>query len=199
MTSKDSDRLAVLLREIEATLLDTIPETILKLRIDQPAYCLFIWYYDTTIAGDYTPQMGVGLQVLREACINAYSDGPNDYIWRPQQTISSPFPGFPYPFVDCEGPGIAEKCNECYRLMDVIYGSDMPLADERPMLKPFIDMICRVAQSLNRRDWRGVLASTDDFVVIGTDYIGYWLLEDIEASVPAERHVLLESRGCFDL
>ena len=187
--------LKLLLAELETTLVGSIPRSVERMHIGDPVYCLFLWYYDTSVFEPYTPLLGIGLDSLRQACLAKYLDDPNDRIWRPQQTIEAPFPGFPFPRADCDGPDIAKKCNECYRLMDAIFGSDEPLEDEGPMLLPFREMLWRVAQKLNRRDWSGILKTTDDFVVLAADYIGYWLAEDMEHSVPVEKLTLLKSRG----
>lgn len=60
---------------------------------------------------------------------------------------------------------------------------------------PFRAALHDAARELNALDWSGVLPHSDDFVVLAADYIGYWLEEDMAASIPEGRLAVLKSRG----
>ncbi|HEX2907393.1 MAG TPA: hypothetical protein VHO69_11065, partial [Phototrophicaceae bacterium] len=61
------------------------------------------------------------------------------------------------------------------------------------------DMMVQVAQDLNQADWHGILETTDDFIVIANDYEAMNdPLDDIRASVPAEKLRILQAKGWIE-
>src|SRR5690606_30450399 len=89
----------------------------------------------------------------------------------------------------------ATKCNDAYSLMLAANTTGLPLEDEGELLSPFRQMMHRVARRLNGTDWNDVLPTTDDFVVVSMDTIGYWLTEDLERSIPESKYAVLQKRG----
>jgi hypothetical protein len=175
---------------MESRLLKYIPDKVRELHVTSPAYCLFLWYQDLS-AMDFTPSIGVGTVELWDACFSGrhrdeMGDSPEFCVWSPQQSISGPFPGFPLPGGLCNV--IAAEANECYSLMCEREGA------EEIVLLPFRSMMHRVAQRLNTIEWSEILRTTDDFIVLASDYIGYWFDQDIEASIGATKLSLLQEK-----
>jgi hypothetical protein len=73
----------------------------------------------------------------------------------------------------------------------------LPLADEREILLPFRLMLRRVAVSLSRCDWTGVLSLEQSFVVVALDSIGDWLNEDFHAVVAPTAVGRLKQQGLW--
>lgn len=60
---------------------------------------------------------------------------------------------------------------------------------------PIRTMVHRVASELKDFDWGRTLPTTDDFIVLAVDRIGYWLLEDMVSGIPqAKREKLQNAR-----
>jgi hypothetical protein len=118
------------------------------------------------------------------------ANDPKSSVWLPQQSIDTPFPGYPFPKHLCEE--VASESNECYSILTA--GLDLPPADEGPLLMPFRAALHQVARELNLYDWSGILLRSDDFIVLASDYIGYWLEEDMTASISTKQLAALKSR-----
>jgi hypothetical protein len=188
-------RLSKLLTAIKTKLAASIPKAVRELKIKSPAYCLFIWYQDLSV-DEYAPVLGVAPVELRDACLSGkhkkkLANDSKTSIWLPQQSIDRPFPGFPFPKHLCEE--VASESNECYSILTA--GLDLPPADEGPLLMPFRAALHDVARELNLYDWTRILPRSDDFVVLAADYIGYWLQEDMAASIPGKKLAALKARG----
>jgi len=186
-------RLSKLLADIRRKLTSQVPDLVQSFRIRSPAYCLFIWYQDLSV-DEYAPVVGVTPVELRDACLaekdlSKIGGDALDAIWRPQQCITGPYPGGAYPTGFCKD--VSAESNECY---SILCTDDTP-ADEGPALMPFRSALHQVARELNAFDWSGILPLTDDFVVLATDYIGYWIQEDMLASIPEKQLQMLISRG----
>lgn len=129
---------------------------------------------------------------MRSACASQFNvpAGVNDCIWRPQQVIIELVP--PGRFHD---GALGFRCNEAYDLMLIANDTGEPLDDEGEILRPFRAMMHRVASRLNRYEWQGILNTTEEFVVVSLDRIGYWLAEDMKESLPRSKLELLRRRG----
>ena len=191
MRSTGETRLDSLLREIEDILVETIPRSIERLEVKEKVYCLFIRYYDTSVGEDYTPYVSVAPDRLRQSYVTRRGADAKHFIWSPQDLESDK----PMPGELCEGHELAKKCNESYRLMCAANRSGLPMVDESELLMPFRGAMHRVAARLNGQDWTGILDTTDDFIVLPTDEIGYWTASDMRASIPAERLEFFRSLG----
>jgi hypothetical protein len=191
-----SARLSKLLTNIQKQLVSDLPEAVRKLRIKSPAYCLFIWYQDSS-TDEYTPQFFVAPVRLRDACLaekdlSKIGGDALDAVWRPQQTISFPYQKCRFSTNLCDS--VSAEANECCSIL-FDNPSDEEDGDESALLMPFRTALHRAARELNGFDWSGVLPRSDDFIVLATDYIGYWLAEDMTASVPKKQLSLLVSHG----
>ena len=71
----------------------------------------------------------------------------------------------------------------------------LPLEDEGELLRPFRSMMHRVANRLNGLDWPGSLKTVKEFVVVAADRVGYWLTEDMRASLPPAKLKSLQRMG----
>src|SRR5262249_24922113 len=146
-----------------------------RLKITDHVYALFIVYMDLS-TDEYTPYLMVPRESVRREIVER--EGPTDgssIIWMPGHL--SQFARE----IKCEGPELRRKCQECY---DLLTGDDWSGEDELDVLLPFRRSLYRVAQELNRRDWRNVLTATGDFVVVVSDWTGYRSVEDARASIP---------------
>jgi len=189
-----NQRLTELLATIRTTLVSSAPEMVRKLRIQAPSYCLFIWYQDTS-TDEYAPELGVAPVELRDACLSGnYRDKlGNDAktsIWLPQQSIAKPFPGYPFPTRFCAD--LSAASNECYSILLTAEGD---YADDGECLMPFRTALHEAARELNAYDWSEILPHADDFIVVAVDYIGYWLVQDMIASIPEKKLAALTARG----
>jgi hypothetical protein len=181
-----------ILSEIEEFLVSNTPRAIAKLKLSEPVYAVFLWYHDSSVAGDFAPNFGVGVESMRLACAKRYEDpaSVNDCIWRPQQVITELVPRGRF-----EDRQFVSKCNEAYALMLAANTSDLPLEDEGDLFRPFRSMMHRTATRLNEYDWTAVLHPMEEFVVVSLHGIGYWLAEDLRSSIPKTTFKLLQRRG----
>jgi hypothetical protein len=191
-------RLLPLLADIEGYLVANTPPVIANLKVTEAAYAVFLWYDDSsTLPAHIGPTLGVGTTSLRKACAEEFEDDHDsftDCIWRPNQVMEDE--------LVCGGfadPSLASKCQEAYRLMWAAntMGKPLPAREDAELLRPFRSMMHRVASRLNDFDWGKTLPTTDDFVVAAVDRIGYWLLEDMVASIPPPKRTVLEKRRLF--
>jgi hypothetical protein len=191
-------RLLPLLADIEGYLIANTPAAIANLKVAEPAYAVFLWYDDSsTLPTQICPTLGVGAASLRMACGEEFEDDLdsfNNCIWRPNQEREDEliYGGF-------RDPGLASKCQEAYRLMWAANttGKPLPAREDAELLRPFRSTMHRVASRLNDLDWAKTLVTTDDFVVAAVDRIGYWLLEDMAASIPPTKREVLRKRHLF--
>lgn len=85
-----SSKLSSLLGPIEEYLVSNTPVALAELQLADWAYAVFLWYNDSSIAGDLAPAFGVGTDSVRSTFIQTYSkELSTSYIWRPQQVIPS--------------------------------------------------------------------------------------------------------------
>lgn len=185
-----------LLAEIESFLAANAPAAIGRLKVAEPAYAAFLWYDDSsTLPSQICPTFGVGTTSLKKACAEQsadYRDGFIDCLWRPNQVLEEKLVtgGF-------EDQSLSRNCQKAYRLMWAANTTGKPLSEleeEAELLGPFRSMMHWVALRLNDLDWSKILPTTNDFVVTTGDYIGYWLLEDMAASIPPMKFELLRKR-----
>jgi hypothetical protein len=185
-------RLPALLAEIEEALVSKTPKAVAKLKVSEPCYAVFLWYYDSSAGGDLAPYFGVGVESMRSACTNRY-DSPelvNDCIWRPQQVITELVPRGTF-----KDRAFIKRCNDAYALMLAANQTGLPLEDESELLLPFRSVMHRVASRLNQFEWGSALRTTEQFVVVSLDHTGYWLKEDLMNSIRNAKLELLRQHG----
>ena len=189
------EKLSKLISEIEAFLVSNTPRAVAKLKIAEPAYAVFLWYFDSSAGGDFAPEFGVGIESMRSACAKKYDDRSsiNDCTWRPQQVIPKTLPRGRF-----EDRRFIALCNEAYALMEAANQSELPLEDEGELLRPFRSLMHGVAAQLNKFDWSAILKPTAEFAVVSLDMIGNWLTEDLKNSMPKTTLRLLKKRGMIN-
>ena len=185
----DDKSLAIALDDIQAKLLKRIPTAVSDLKVQDPAYALILCYLDST-TDFFTPYVIIALESARKHALREEPDEASSYIWSPHQAFMPP--EHP-PEIWFEDAMLGAKCTACYDfLLDRIQN-----LSEKEVLRPFREMMHRTAAALNRLDWREYLQPTDDFVVIASDWTGYWVQEDARASLLPHQIELLESRELF--
>jgi hypothetical protein len=191
-------RLLGLLADIEGYLIANTPTAIANLKVAEPAYAVFLWYDDSsTLPAQICPTFGVGTASLRNACAEEFEDDQDSFtncIWRPNQEMDDEL--IEGRFKD---PTLASKCQDAYRLMwsANTTGKPLPAREDAELLRPFRSMMHRAALRLNDIDWDKKLPTTDDFVVVAVDRIGYWLLEDMAASISPPKRTVLQKHRMF--
>ena len=112
-----------------------------------------------------------------------------DILWCPQQSEASDAPGRLF-LDECEL--VADAVEECYGLLATDYGLDERMAslsdedlcaEEFQALKPFREMMHRVGRNLQAHQWTKGLKPMDDFAIVVSDYMGYFLEEDLQLSL----------------
>jgi hypothetical protein len=182
-------RMDTLLADIETGLVRLIPAAIKKHRISSPAYAVFLCYIDTT-TDEHMPFAVVGLDSLRQYALERRGESASFDIWRPFQELVARKNELIH--VKLTDSALAKKVERCYRLLDKAPGADT--VDDNVRLLPFRRAMRNVARRLNGQSWSDVLPTTDDFVVVATDWSGFWVGDDVPRSLPDDRRELLESR-----
>lgn len=174
-----------LLQEISEILVDSIPETVSRCKVNEPVYALLLAYQDYS-TGDYTPQILLPPASVRTERLESQGDENGSCeIWMPM-LLAQDVQEYP-----CEGPELAEKCEACYDLLSQNAPAGL---DELDGLKPFREMLYRVALALDRQKWDKRLSVTDDFVVAVTDWNGFRSHEDVPASIPPKKRAALKQK-----
>ena len=86
---------------------------------------------------------------------------------------------------------MSDDCNWIYKQL----GSDDDDREEDEIPLPFRTTLQSVARTLNQIDWSQHMPVAHGFIVIATDYIGYWFPEDVSESIGAERLADLQKSG----
>jgi hypothetical protein len=178
-----------LLAQIEAALIELIPAALKEKRISRPSYAVFLVYMDTT-TNEYTPYLLVAMDALRQYALERRGESASFYIWRPVQELH--YRKNEFFEVALTDRTLSKKVDKCYRLLSEAPGADT--VDDNVSLLPFRRMMRNVARQLNSYSWSDVLPTTDDFVVVATDWSGFWVGDDVPRSLPDDRRELLESR-----
>lgn len=178
-----------LLTEIESELVRLFPEAARAARVVEPVYALILCYIDTT-TDDYMPYVVVCPERVRRRAMARKGADASWMIWSPIQNFSDSAPLLKQQYL--EGTALQLMIRACYKLL-----TDASNEDDDVQLRPFREMMWQVARILNDRDWRGVLDTTDDFVVIASDWSSFWAKEDATNSLPPGKRRLLEDRRLF--
>jgi len=62
-------------------------------------------------------------------------------------------------------------------------------------LAPFREMMHRVGKNLQQVDWKKIMPTSDNFIILVGDYVGYWLAEDFEECVSVPKIDSLIAQG----
>lgn len=179
---------------LETLLKMSIPAAIKKLNLPEPAFCVRLYYYDTHCPREgYALGLRILTETLRRELVAANPDPANleEELWHPLSGAANGIPG--------ESPGLYEAglcaSKELMKYFGEIYDRLCESEDEHmPHLR---ELARRVSKALNARNWDAQTPVSDDFVVFPADGSGFFggeYLDDLEASVPAERVELLRQR-----
>ena len=186
-------RIKHLLTSIERDLTDWIPIAVQELKVPSRAYAIFIWYQD--YSDDWLPHIGVATELLLNDLAKLPPEDESDkydILWCPQQTEDSDAPGRLF-LDECEL--VEHSVDECYELLAESYdletktnslSDEDALEEEFHALLPFREMLHRVRLNLQSYDWSTSLKPMDDFAIVVSDYMGYWLEDDLKQTLGPE-------------
>lgn len=182
-TSKDR---ASILAQAEDRLVALIPTRVKAIGIQEPVYCLRIWYYGTDTGGDRVPSLMLVKESVRRRRIAEKGANVPHHLWSADE-LTEPSGVYTAEFKDAI---LAKLCRQWY---DQPWG-EKPETEE---LLPIREMVQRVATRLNGLPWDKHVPVTNDFVIFAAD-ASHTFSDDygeMLASVPRERVELLRSRG----
>jgi hypothetical protein len=174
-----------LLQEVEDILVAEIPPTIQAAKVPEPVHALLLQYtgVDTDLDG-YAPPMYLPSDNLRRRLLEEHEKDRTWYPWAVQEWEGEPG----VVRLGCENAALDEKLHLIFQLT-VVQASPTNYGPVRKMFQ-------RVCARLNALEWRGILKTTDDFIVIPYDPHGEMDLKvDLKTCVPVERLRLLMDRG----
>lgn len=148
-----------LLSELEELLVLEIPASVQATSVDEPMYCLRIWYCGKDTDGDWAPQLMLKKESARQAALAEKGKMAPHYIWCADE-LTSPSHIFNIPY---SMPQISSACRRLYKSIE------NPQLDEKEGLQPIRQLIQRVSRRLNALEWKDITNATDDFVVISAD------------------------------
>jgi hypothetical protein len=175
--------LDVLLRQAEDLLVAEIPRAIRAAKAREVVYGLLVQFtgVDTDLGG-FAPPLFLPTEALRRRLLAGHPKDADWYPWAVPEWENDPGAVR----VTCHNPTLDEKLHLIFQLTVVQargYG-------------PVRKMFQRVCARLNARSWKGILKTTDDFIVIPFDPHGELDARvDLKASVPVEKLRLLMDRG----
>jgi hypothetical protein len=165
-----------LFKSMHKRLLDLIPKAVAKAKIKEPAYCLAIAYDAEN--DELPPILGVGLEKERQHWIATEGKDAKARIWNPAE-----YARYEDGTLDIDGPDL-ERDSE--RFLQMVLMKEALHIPQK--------LLNTVAADLNKRNWKGILNTTDDFVVFATDLEGDDLKKNIKDGVPEKKRKLLKSR-----
>jgi hypothetical protein len=180
--------LETLLNEAEEALVAEIPRAVRAAKL-RGTFCSLLVHYTglDTDPGGFAPPLILVPETTRRRLFTEKSKPNALYnLWSIAELES--FPDAVKVAID--NPALDEKLNLIFQLT---------IQGRRSNYAPVRRMFQRVCRRLNERDWKGILKTTDDFVVIPAEPHGEFdVTEDVKASVPPERIRLLMNRGYIE-
>jgi hypothetical protein len=173
-----------LLQEAEDMLVADIPRTVKAAKGRQTVYGLLVQYTGVdTDPGGFAPPLFLPSEGLRERLLREHPKDPN-YLWAAAEWESDPGAVR----LACQNTGLDEKLHLIFQLTVV--------QPSPPNYGPVRKMFQRVCARLNALTWKGLLKTTDDFIVVPFDPHGEidWNA-DLKACVPVEKLRVLMERG----
>lgn len=157
---KKGESVASLSKEVEAALLQAIPERLARVTLDSPAYCLFLQYCSS--GWDLAPTLVVATEAHRGSV-------DEELVWAPGEVEA--------PALELEWP----RWEESWRRLHQLMGGNFD---------PALKLLRKVAKTLNERGLQTVLRTTSDFIVTAADSSdGVEIDDDFRASVPSGRRL----------
>lgn len=180
-------------QELEDFLVDQIPKAIRAAGISETLYCLMICYCGEDIASGWPGHLVLGSEAVRQRHLATCAPDARGLIWAPTEVGAA----WKWPVPDlCEPSAQNELEERALRVRQHVGNSDVLVGQD--VVGPLRQVLHRIAQRLNRIDWKPVVPVTRDFVVLAADETyEFDFDDDLEASVPKARLMLLKSRGCI--
>jgi hypothetical protein len=175
--------LEALLQQAEDLLVAEIPRAVRAAKVREVVYGLLVQFTGVdTDPGGFAPPLFLPTEALRRRLL---AEHPRDTAWYPWAVPEwESDPGAVR--VTCHNPTLDEKLQLIFQLTVVRASSYGPVRK----------MFQRVCARLNDRSWKGILKTTDDFVVTPFDPHGELdARQDLRASVPVGKLRLLMDRG----
>ena len=175
--------LDTLLRQAEDLVVAEVPRAVRAAKVRDVVYGLLMQFtgVDTDLDG-YAPPLFLPTEALRRRLA---AEHPRDMAWYPwavPEWESDPGAGR----VTWDSPALDETLHLIFQLT-IVRGRGYG---------PVRKMFQRACARLNARAWKGILRTTDDFIVVPFDPHGEFdARADLRASVPADRLRLLMDRG----
>lgn len=173
------------LAELEKRLVALIPDAVKAAKIDEPVYCLRIWYNGTDSPRDAVPWLMLVKESTRKEFVAKHGEKAREYMWQADEATN---PGQAY--------NVYLNDAQLERLYAKWYRRLNAAEDEDEALQPFREMVQRVARQLNELDWRPLAPVTDDFVVFPADGAHVFMddIGDLLASLPPAKLALLQAK-----
>ncbi|MEO0475758.1 MAG: hypothetical protein AAF085_07295 [Planctomycetota bacterium] len=177
------------LKEIEAYLIERVPEMVKAKSVDGPVYVVLLCYHDLTVE-EYTPVLIIAKQSIRDNHEDQVKQDSGRAGWVPHIEFYESDDVFE---IRLEDEAFSKLCNDVYETIS----DDWEDQDEEEVIRPFRKSMYKASKALNKLDWSAYLEVTDDFVVAVTDYVGHLVDEDIPASIPRKKRKILDIAGWF--
>ena len=165
-----------LFKSMRQTLLDLIPKTVVKAKIKETAYCLALAY--DVGGGEIPPILGVGLEKERQHWLATQGKEAKAVTWNPAE-----FSRYEDGTLDLDAPNLEYKSEKFLQMVLMKEALHIPQK-----------LLNTIAADLNKRSWKGVLSTTDDFIVYAIDLEGDDFKQNLKAGVPDKKLKLLKSR-----
>ena len=165
-----------LFQSMHKTLLDLIPKTVAKAKIKEPAYCLALAY--DIGEGEIPPIIGVGLEKERQHWLTTQGKEAKSVLWNPAE-----FSRYEDGTLDLDAPNLQYESEKLLQMVLMKEALHVPQK-----------LLNTIAADLNKRNWKGILATTDDFIVYAIDLEGDDFRKNLKAGVPEKKLKLLKSR-----
>jgi hypothetical protein len=174
------------LAQLEERLVKVIPGCVRAIGINEPVYCLRIWYYGTDTVGDRTPSLTLPKESARQQLKKEKGLKLPQYLWGADELLD-----------DWRFDARIKDASAMYLCRQWFDHSRNDDADETEELQPLREMVQRVAQRLNQFPWADSIPVTSDFVVFAAD-ASHTFNDDygeMVASVPPKRIEQLRKSG----
>jgi hypothetical protein len=172
-----------ILAALKERLVELIPQRVGALGLGEPVYCLRVWYYGTDAGGDGVPSLMLCPNTARRRMLAARGDEAPHYLCCADEV------GVGSSTAEINELTASDLCRLWYR-------RPWGRRPEDVELRPFREMVQRVAARLSGLAWSEYAPTTDDFVVFAADASHTYCADydEMRASVPAERIERLRSR-----
>jgi hypothetical protein len=168
-------------------LVEELPKLVADLKPAGTLCALRLYYYDTHAPGAYLLLRTLTVEGRAELVAGKGRNAPF-YIW-----ASGEDPGVVAGEFPPEGAK-SKPLKQIVKLFAKVY--ELLEDDEDEAMPPLRELLHEVARQLNARDWSGICAVSEDFVVAAADGSQFFADDhaDLAGSIPAERLDLLRAR-----